>query len=273
MGTILENLDKLILEGEAASKSLGAETLQAVSQAELIDSAPLYTDYLASIEGKIDREEGQLLVYTENTGFKIINIPHSMVLWARRKQEKQVCLIKPNSMTILQRAIDSLTNEQTTDLYKLAILNLLMDSVIWMLKHSKSGCKFCNRLADLQVMPALYHSLKTSRLGSKSLIGEEEYMARRIGDVIRLPGNQGKTHDVLVPKKLVRGLIQQLYNHKDNLIGPELTELEYVRRFSDDIGVQARMHKDVQTKATILASIIIKNNPTAREYSLFYLER
>lgn len=265
IGTILDNFEKSILEGEDAKKSLGADSLLSVSEAELIDSNPLYEDYLGSVGNKIDREEGQQLVYTENLGFKIVNIPHSLALWAKRKQEKSVCLIKPNIMIVLQKAIESLPEQQVEDLYRMAILNLLMDTIVWELKHAKGGCRYCNRSAELQVMPALYQSLKTSRIGSKSLIGEEEYMAKRISDVVRLPGNIGQTHDIVVPKKLVRGLIQQIYKAKDTFVNQEINANEYIKRFSKDVAFNSA-HDRVELKTAImLTTIVTKNNPGAKE--------
>lgn len=265
VNNLLDNLDRVILEGEEALKTLGKETMTAVAQAELIDSSQMYEDYLATMANKLDKEEGQQLVYTENMGFKIINIPQSLMFWARRKQEKTVCLIKPNSMILLQKSVQALAPEQTEDLYRMAIVNLLMDSIIWMVKHAKLGCKYCNRTSELQVMPALYHSLKNSRLGSKSLAGEEEYIARRIADVIRLPANKGKVHDVVIPKKMIRTLVQQIYKNPDFLNAQELTTSEYIKRFSSDISIQTQEDSFVYSKVVMLTSIIIKNNPGAKE--------
>lgn len=255
----------MIASGQEGKKSLGADTLLTVSQAELIDSVSLYEDYLGTIAKKIDKEEGQLLVYTENSGFKIINIPHSMMFWARRKQEKTVCLIKPSNTLLLQHSLEALSSQQSEDLYRMAIMVLVMESIGWVIKHGKLGCKYCNRSADLQVMPALYHALKTSRLGWKGLMGEEVYMAKRIASVTKLPGNAGAVHDVVIPRKLVRGLIQQIYNHKDMFAGPELTENEYFKNFAKDCSINGENPHMKEKKAIFISSILAKYNPGARE--------
>lgn len=265
LGSVLDGLDRRILDGAAAEESLGKDSLMAVAQAELIDSEALYEEYLASVGSKIDREEGQQLVYTENAGFKMINAPQSLLLWARRQQQKPVCLVKPSGALVLQRAMEHLVEEQAEDLYKMAVLNLLMDSILWMVRHAKLGCKYCNRTAELQVMPALYHALKSSRLGAKHLAGEETYVAQRIADVLRLPGRCGQTHDVVIPKKMVRGLVQQIFKQKDFLNSQELSNSDYINRFSQNVAINAGTDNMVYSKMVLMVSIIIKNNPGAKE--------
>lgn len=263
---MLDNFDRMILEGEQGSKSLGSDSLLNVSEAELIDSNKMYDDYLNSLNNKLDKEDGQMLVYTENTGFKIINIPQSLLLWARKKQEKTVCLIKPNVSLLLQDTVHTIVDQQAEDLYKLAILNLLMDSILWMVKHSKLGCKYCNRTAELHVMPALYHCLKSSRIGQKGLTFEEVYMSKRIADVVRLPNNLEKTHDIMVPRKLIRGLIQHLHKQPELISrGEPLTETEYQRNFANCIGIKQKGLGIEFSNAVLIASILAKNNPGARE--------
>ena len=260
-----------MLKEDRTSESLGEETLMSISHAEMLDSDHIFQKYLTGKSDKTELEEGQLLVfhsnkvYTENSGFKVINAPLSILLWARKKHHRTVCLIRPTYKQVIAELAERLSLAECFDLAELAVFVNVIDTMVWLNTHSKVGCKYCNKSADFQYMPSLFDSLRHTRVGNQKISVGEEYMAKRIMDLIRLPGNKGKTHDVIVHKSMLASLVRELFKQEPRTSDPELTKEEYIKRLAEHSATKYYASEDKIVKLSILSHIMSKNDALAEE--------
>ena len=257
---LIENQEENNLSEQFGSLSLGELNLETVSKTELIDSKKLRKNFLSTFKGDIEIDNNQMIVNLTEMDIKNISIPHSLVYWSIIKQNRNICLIKPNSRIICD-AVQTKNNENIDNLKKIASLTHLMYKSLRLSLHIKEGCKNCNRDASSQSKVPPYHYIKSSGIGGEDFLAEEEYMAKRISDVVRLPGNQGLTHDIIIPKNLIRGLVQKLYKQNDSFQGHELSNMEYLKRFSEDSAI--RQNSSNEKKNQKIQNLLIYENPSA----------
>lgn len=193
----------------------------------------------------------------------MVNTPLSLLLWARKKHHRPIGLVRPTYQHVLTEMAERLSIGEIKDLAEMAVFVNVIDTMAWLTKHSKLGCKYCNRNADLQFMPSLFDSLRHTRVSKKKVSIGEEYMARRIMDLIRLPGNRGKTHDVIVHRTMLSSLIRELFKLDPQTAKEDLSNLEYIRRLADQSSARCFIGGDRLQELQTIGEIMCKNNPAA----------
>lgn len=261
-----------MLKEDRTKGSVGEESLTSISQAELLDSEHLFDKYMRSIADSVAVEQGPLLVgwrdcqvYTDSHGFKAVNTPLSMALWARRKHHRPVGLISPTYGHVLTETAERLSTGEIWDMSEMAVFVNVIDAMAWLTKHAKTGCKYCDRDADLQSMPPLFDSMRHTRISSKKVTVGEEYMARRIIDLLRLPGNRGKTHDAVVHRSMLGSLVRELCRLDGEAAQADLTRNEYISRLANQSSIRSFISKDRQKELQMIAEIMCKHNPAAAQ--------
>jgi hypothetical protein len=156
---------------------------------------------------------------------------------------------------MLTELASQLTSQEVQDIGYASVFVEILDKMIWLCDHEKEGCKLCNKDVELRMLPRLLDSLKNTRIGQKKLNAEENYIAKRVLDLIRLPGNIGKTHDILIPKALVGGLIRSLFALDHSDLDHQLSPSDYIKRISSTSHTQATSPIDTG----MLAAIIVKS--------------
>ena len=109
-------------------------------------------------------------------------------------------------------------------------------------------------------MPRLIDSLKSCSIGHKDLYVEEGYIANRILDLVRLPGYMGKTHDVVIPKAMVGGLIRSIFKSEQSTQTEVMSDTEYIRRFSLQSSQRCIKNIDSDENVGMIAAILRKND-------------
>lgn len=204
-------------------------------------------------------------VYTDYQGFKTINVPYSLMYWARKRHKRTVCLLRPSPKQILANLAHSLKSSEIQDLGYTSVFVEILNKMVWFRDHEREGCKLCNKHADLQVMPKLLDSLKSTRIGQKKLNVEENYMTNRIISMLRLSGNTGKSHDVLIPRSLVGGLIRSIYAADISSIGEETTYSEYLSTLAKDLNPSDSCEEISDLDLGILSAILTKDDSSNQE--------
>lgn len=194
----------------------------------------------------------------------MVDVPLSLAYWMVKKQNKPVVFLKPTNKHIITELANRLNLNEAHNLGYLSVFVEILNSMAWISKHEKVGCKYCNKSIDYQSKPRLIDSLKTIKIGNCRLDAEEEYMAKRIIDITRLPDYKGKHHDILVPNHMVRGLIRNIYRIDVSSHNDSLTNTDYIRRLATDSCQRSLKNLDTDESVGKLAAILAKSDRSVK---------